>query len=445
MIAPGARDLCVATCYLAHDAGVVAFLNDLAGELRHRGVELLVLATAESPDLEALQLHIPYDLAGFDAQLSLETPPPFHDAEHARHGDAAWTGILHPPELIARGVAKCEWFYRELARLLTPCAALIWNNTLPHGRIARNTLHAQGVPAYCFERGQLPASYQLQTFELNAWNDLACSFPLQAGLVHDLARQRDDAFDAARLHYLATGRDRYATTSHLDRALLDARYGTAGKTVVVLFGSAAGSSLMPPCVPSVAYGQPLWQDMGEMLDAFDEALGPRDDIAVVFQDHPINRTHGLSPPLPERFIGVEGVPVRRLLELADRVGVLGTSTVQYEAALLDKPLLLFGRGPLAQAGAAYSAVDLGLPTAVMRWLDDADGEHHRRNARALVGLLCERHLVRQGPGASHIEHGAAHLADFLAGFKRARAQPLEQRLQCFFDSVLAACHLENCT
>jgi hypothetical protein len=345
--------------------------------------------------------------------------------------------------VIARGIAKCEWFYRQVASVLKPCAALIWNTTLPHSRIAQNTLRAAGVPAYCFERGQLPESYQVQTYELNAWNDIACNFALHAGLADDLARQSDEAFEAVRKHYLVSDAMRYPASSRLNRAALDEAYGTRGKKAVVVLGSAVGSSVTPTAVASIGYSQPLWGNAGEALHALEQSLARRDDVVVVFQDHPINVRLKLSPRVPRSFVQTHGVPVRDLLELADRVAVLGTSTVQYEALLLEKPVLLFGRSQLSQSGAAYSAPTFGLDRAVDDWLAAADIDRLHRNARALIGLLCERHLVAQDTSVPYIRNGAADLARFIASFKRPALRPIEQRLERFVERVLPVCRMES--
>lgn len=179
-----------------------------------------------------------------------------------------------------------------------------------------------------------------------------------------------------------------------------------------------------------------------MLDAIGRALGDREDVVVLFQDHPINRACAASPELPPCFIRCEGLPVRDLLSIADRVAVLGTSTVQYDALLMEKPLLLFGRGLPAQAGAAYAATDTALSRAVAAWLDDRDGPGKRRNARALIGLLCERHLIAENVEAAHIRHGVDDLAAFLTRFSSGRRPPVTQRLEAFLEGALAACRQE---
>ncbi|HET6435524.1 MAG TPA: hypothetical protein VFG18_07430 [Xanthomonadaceae bacterium] len=429
--------ICVASCFALSDPRCAAFLNRLGDALAERGTQLVVLATRHAPELEYPQVQIPYSILGFDREIQLQDLAPFHAIAPVALAERAWSGSIAGPDTYARATAKCEWFYQAVAEELRPAGALLWNTTHPHSRVARNVLQASDVPAWCFERGQLAGTYQVQAGEVNAWDDSRVAFAVHAGLRMDLARQTGEAFEAARALSLSAPVDRHPLREAADIAGLPRGNGP---TVLVLT-SAVGSSIEPTALRTIGLSQPLWPDLQAIVAALDAVLPA--NATVLFRDHPINReVLGHPLRLPARFVEAHGVPIAELIARADRVACIGTTTLQYEALLRDKPLLVLGRSPATAAEAAYAparAADLG--DCVAAWLEDRDGARRRANARALVGLLCERHLIREDERALHVRNGVAELADFLAAQAVPQAEPVADRIDRFAQRILAACSI----
>lgn len=427
--------ICVASCFAFSDPRCVRFFNHLGEALVERNVQLVVLATRDVPDLEFPQLQIPYASLAFDNLIQLPNLTPFHATEPISASERAWTGCVTHADSWARATAKCEWFYQVVAEELRPCGALLWNATHPNSRIGRNVMQVNDIPTWCIERGQLANTYQVQTGEVNAWDDTQAVFSVHSALAMDLARQTSVAFEAARALSLSGPVGRYKPNSPSEQSQLPS---SAGPTLLVLT-SALGSSIEPVSVRSINLSQPLWNGLQEIVDALDAALPG--NATILFRDHPINRDVIGSPlRLPARFIEVADAPIADLMEHSDRVACIGTTTLQYEALLRDKPLLVLGRSLATSAGAAYMPRHAHqLPSVIEAWLHDREGESHRANARALVGLLCERHLVREDESAVHVRNGVAELADFIAAQSIAGTEPVADRIANFTQRFLDGC------
>lgn len=419
--------ICVASCFAFSDSRCIRFFIELGEALAERMVQLVVLGTQDVPELGFPQLQVPYSLLGFDDFVRIPDLVPIHAVTPLANAEYAWTGETASGDTWARAIAKCEWFYRVIAEELSPCAALLWNTSHPNSRVGRNILQANDVPAWCLERGQLAGTYQIQAGEVNAWDDSLAVFSTHAGFEFDLDRQPHTTFDAARA---------YSDSVAIDRHVVDAtsadlpEFGGKGPVVLVLT-SALGSSIEPRDVRSINLSQPFWERLQSIIGALDASL-PQ-DATILFRDHPINRNViGAPLRLPQRFIEMPGTPIAELIDRADRVACIGTTTLQYEALLRDKPLLVLGRSLATRSGAAYAPSSRhALDAAVSDWIADSDGLARRRNARGLIGLLCERHLIREDGALPHIRHGVSDLADFIAAQSLSGTAPVADRIARF--------------
>jgi hypothetical protein len=433
------HDICVISCYGAADPGIAAFLNGLHRALAARGICLLLLTTQANPELEPLALEIPYLLGGFDQSLGDGAAArPFHPHRATFVSEQVHAADLQDSAAVRRGIAKCEAFYAALGNTVGPCAGLLWNTTLPHGRIARNTLASTGVPAYCIERGWLPRTFQLHTFENNAYNDFFTGFALNRGLPALLQEYGAQAepFDSAQRYYTAQAIQKYDGGARQDAAALRRKYGLGDKQLVVCFCASAGSSVGPHDMPSMAYTSPYFESISDALALLAELLAPYPEVCVLVQEHPIQRAIGRPAVLPPGFVATDGENIHTLLHAADRLVFIGSTTVQAEALLLDTPRLSMSRHVASHAGASYGLVEEGAG-AVAAWMGDTRAAASAVAARGLINYLCSEQLIRDATLPGFVERGIDDLADFIAGLSRPSKASVEERLQQFFAEAQA--------
>ncbi len=433
-----ANQICIVSCFCTQWPEVRDFLRDLAQELQTRGVQLLVLATDDPKDLGVPALQVPYFLSEFDSTFPHAGGlPAAHPPALYTEADSVWNNRSDGAPASERDVAACEAFYRSVAEILRPCAAFLWNTTLPHSRIARNVFALHGVPSYSFERGLLPGTFQIESLENNAFGDLFTNFHLCSGLLDDLEALGDPQahYDAIREHYVTHLPSKYPSAQWRDRAALDAQYGTAGKQLIVVFGSAEGSSIAPAAMPSIGYSSPLFHDTSSALQALCAPFANDPNVAILFQDHPINASNGAARALPANCIVTAREHIHALIAAANRVAVLGTTTVQYECLMHDVPVLSLSRNLIDRVGAAYSCVDAGFDNALRDWRADAHACARRLAARRLIVYLCRRHLIGHGATRAFVRRGVEHMARFAAGLARESEHTVDQRFAALIEDI----------
>lgn len=430
------HDVCVLSCYGLRDAHIASFVNTLGAALAQRGIRLLVLSTAPEPELDCLFIQIPYLLSEFDMALDDPQQEAFHPIVATMLSEEDQALGAQDEDTIARGIAKCEAFYATIGTVIKPCVALLWNTTLPHGRIARNTLAAMGVPSYCLERGWLPQSFQLHSTENNGYNDFFTDFTLNQSLPRMLAMYGElaDPFIEAQAYYRAHAVQKYEAGSKLEPRELRDKYGLGDGPLIVCFAASVGSSVGSHQMPSMAFSSPLFEGVSQALHLLYELLKPYPEVRVLVQEHPIQRAINKPAVLPPGFIRTDGENIHTLLEAGDRYAFIGTTSVQVEALLHDKPRLSMSRHAASITGASYGLVEEG-EDAIAAWMTHARADQCRFNARALVNYLCLERLIRDEHLPPFIEHDVNHLADFIAGLSRPDSMTADARIEAFIEKI----------
>ncbi len=341
------EDICVISTYLPIDGAQAVLWNKLNAELRANGVFLVLLTTTSSERLEACYLQIPYLLTGFAAEAGAVTPSVCYPASYLE-SDAAWSRRSAPAPGSTAGLARCVDFYRTLLDTLEPCVTFAWNTTVPQSRVLHAESIKRGIPAFALERGFFPNTLMVESRENSALSDLNLNPAL-------LSAQADFVASAERLaairayyqaHRVAKYPCRQAVTPeqyrHQHRIGKDER-------LVVLFGSAAAANWLPRSHHSATYNSPHFGSLAEAARALLEVLP--DDCRLIVQPHPID---GTPPGLAaERVIVNEGESIHTLLEVADAYAFLGCTTIQQEALLYQRPVILLSRSQLSGKGVAY--------------------------------------------------------------------------------------------
>lgn len=431
------HDICIISSYATTNPDIEAFLNRLNAALAARGIQLVVLTTQKNENLQSLFIEVPYLLSGFDHVLAdTEAQTPFHPVLPTLLSERDNSANFQEESAVGRGISKCEDFYRAIGTLMAPCAALLWNTTLPHSRIARNTLMVTGVPAYCIERGWLPQSYQLHSTENNGFNDFFTDFTLNQSLPRIIKEYGAflEPFKQAQQYYLAEGIQKYDAGVMQSPHSLREKYGIGKETLVVCFAGSEGASVGTHHMPSMAYSSPLFEGVSQGLDILARLLKPYTNVRVLVQEHPIQRAINKPAILPKGFISTVGENIHTLLNAADRLAFIGTTTVQAEALLLNKPRLSMSRHVASLAGASYGLVEEG-DSAVTAWMENARLEECSFAARALVNYLCKERLIRDEPLPEFVRYNIDDLANFIANLSRPNQVPANERIAVFVNRV----------
>jgi hypothetical protein len=424
------RGLHLISCYLPNNEFVDAFFGSLDDELRRHGQQMLLLPTYAPATDARMYVQISYTLAGY-AQLSRPAtgvdsglvPAALADVE------AAWTRRCTAAAAHADALATCTAFFGRLLDEMEPDSVSIWNPTVPQGRLLQMACLARAIPCFGIERGVFAETMMVESREVGAQADVALSPTLRSVL----ARQQPDhrRLQELRDYYRQRDFSRYAMAPRCSRQALKEEIGiAAGARTVVLMLSVAAANWLPRSLPGARFTSPWFESAQQAVAALLAALPP--DAYLIVQDHPLDQDHWTPEPHP-RLRHVRGAHLETLFETADLLAFLGATTVQHEALLRDKPLLLLSRSQLTGQGVAYEFNGADLPTLVARALA-REGHAAQRDAAARYVPFLFEHALFGLPG-SPARQSAADLARHLARLESAHALDVASRIERWLASA----------
>jgi hypothetical protein len=438
---PAAKTICLATNYLLMNPGTRQMWADLGQALDACGCQLVLLSTnLPVVPLPFPVLQHPYLLRDFAAAFPEVV---------AREGIAATPSEMEwlqadisrlpggcPLADALAGLAAFRACFCELLRTLQPGFALLADNTLCQTALLQKMCLDGGIPVQIYERGLLPETLMLESRGIQAWSDmrthwLAQDWPESA---HDAA-----AYERIRSYYLARKPQKYAQADFAGGgAQVRQQLGLQDKQVVVFLGGGYEANGHAPKGGNYERhfyaGFPTTE---QALMALWHAVGKMPGAALVFKAHPLD-------PVTYSAAKIAGVHVVRdinphaLIDAADVVAAQYT-TLQFEAALYDKPILALARSAWWGRNAAYEVESPeDLPGKLDAALQRRDWPSHQANARAFNTWMMDQVLVGCTPEVP-ARRNLRDLARFIArtaidarGLPSAtvRCQLAEQALDC---------------
>jgi hypothetical protein len=418
------RGLHLISCYLPNNEFVDAFFASLANELRRHDQQMLLLPTYAPQTDAQLYVQISYTLAGY-AQLS----PPAAGVDSGlvpgalADAEAAWTRRSANPADHARAVATCTAFFGRLLDEMEPDTVSIWNPTVPQGRLLQMACLARAIPCFGIERGVFAETMMVESREVGAQADVALNPTLRSVLAQQ--RPEPERLDEIRRYYAQRDFSRYAMAPRCSGSTLKQDLGIpADARTVVLMLSVAAANWAPRSLPGARFTSPWFESAQQAVACLLAALPP--DVHLIVQDHPLDRGRWKPTPHP-RLRHVRGAHLQTLFEVADVLAFLGATTVQHEALLADKPLLLLSRSQLSGQGVAHEYAGADLRALVERALA-RDGHAAQREAAARYVPFLFDHALFGLPG-SPARHTAADLGRHLAALESAHSLDTAGRIE----------------
>lgn len=409
------RPICLATNYLLMSPATWQMWAQLAQALDRQGCQLVLLSTTlpEQPLPCPVYRH-PYLMRDFAAAFpSLAAHGGFNASAwelERLQADISRVPVGYRLDQALAGLNAFRAYACALLSDLQPGFVLAADDTLCQTALLQRLCAEAHVPVAIYERGLLPETLMLESRGIQAWSDLR---------MHWLARQMPAAdparYAAIRDYYLSRKPQKYDQPDFGGGGeALRRQLGLQAQQVVVFLGGgyeANGQAAQSPNYARLFFtGFPTTQSA---LMALWQVVEKRPHTALVFKPHPLD-------PEPYTVAEIEGVRVVRdvnvhaLIDAADVVAAQFT-TLQFEAALYDKPVLLLARSAWWGRGAAY---EVDGPEALSAQLEAAlerrDWARHQANAQAFLSWIMDHFLI----GCTEAVPTRAHLDDLAAFIAR---------------------------
>lgn len=343
--------LCLASNYLVMSEATRQMWIDLDRQLDKCGSRLVLLNTVlPDPPLPFPVIPISFLLRDYArnypgalSQGGTLSPTDFELLEN----DSARAEGSYPPAEASSGLIACRNFVSSLVATLRPSHILAWDSTSPLASILQAAACQNNLPFHAIERGLLPETLAVESRGIFAFSDLRSHW-----LAQNIPAADPAAYEQIRSYYLQHKPQKYDQPAFGGGgAEVRERLGLGNRKVLVFFGHYDACGLAPRSGNQRRYHSPAFSSTQEALMAVWSEVEKDPDIALVFKPHPIDRD-------PYAIAKIEGVHVVRdenphaLIDLADAV-VAQLTTLQFEAALYDKPVVLMGNSAWSGRDATY--------------------------------------------------------------------------------------------
>jgi hypothetical protein len=311
-----------------------------------------------------------------------------------------------------RGLIACRKLVASVFETLQPSYVLTWESSSPLAQITAALARNAGIPVQAFERGLLPETLAVDSMGLQAWCDMRMNWLAQI----PTANANDEGgYQKIREYYLRNKPKKYDQPDFGEGGQkLRETLGLKNKKVVVFFGGGfEASALLPRPSNHHRHHLAAFSSTNEALLRLWAILEKDPNATLIFKPHPLD----VDPYAIAKVQGVKivnDVNVHALMDLADVVAVQFT-TLQFEAALYEKPILLLARSAWWGRNATYE-VDRpeDLHSAVMAALARKDWAARQANAHAFINQITEQYLIGAHPGVPmrrHLEDFARFVAN----------------------------------
>lgn len=347
--------LCLASCFLPLDAENSRWWKRFQDELAKCGMELLLLSSAPAADPELRTVLLPLWLQGYGQAYHVPPEPVTLEptlADALARRDRAWASPQSPGLAEFNvGLAACQHVLRTILNELQPAVVLAWGNSLPQSVVLQQLALQQGRPCWMIERGLLPGTLMIEMSGQSGQSELNWSFTLNRALRES---QATELFFAAQAAAQRNRQTKYAQAEYLEPEVFHQRYNPERRRLIAFtLQHDAASCLVPEDYLGAGIHAPGFRSSEAAIRALTSAARELDTVVLV-KPHPMDH-QDYSPLENDRIRVLRDVNLHSLMAAADVVACM-TSTTQFEALLLEKPVLLLARSPLAGKDVAYEAL-----------------------------------------------------------------------------------------
>lgn len=412
----GGRLRLLMTCFLPSSPALVDTLNLLAQRISELGGRLVFMAADSGFSQKVNSEFVDFEplaggLAAYarpDAYMVAEEEGQYEAA--LADVDANWGGQADSASVLLSlaGVETCRHAAREAFARHRPAVALLWSAAMfPASRVWRDMARELGILSFNVERGLLPGTWMLDSEGMYDQSDVLINLALRKLLHEHTSAARYEEYK----EWYLTGRPRKYGEAGNGPQALRARLKPKGLVVCAFGGLDTGANGHGLSVASRPEGIVSSQDILAALQKI--SLGC--DATVFFKAHPGAATR-VVPGLHGQVLVLESKEDPIDLMLMADVVVTGTTSLAYEALLLERPLVQTVEGPLKGiVPLARSAAELseGILSELSKGRDISDLTRRRFFLDAL--LTHYFFAVQPDVPARPLDELAVHLIDLGEG------------------------------
>lgn len=430
--------ICLMSCTLPIDDNMAKVWNQLAAELKRNKLRLIMLTPTINEGINFEYLKIPFSLDEFN-ELDV-----FLNNELLI--DENYTALTHAQREIEwfnknskdwfkhyAGHFKCREFFRSIIQITNPSAVIAWQNSLPQSNILKRLAEEYSIPNLIMERGLLPDTFMLESKGNVALSDMVNNFSLRK----IISGNKDDTlYENIKNFYRTNQPFKYAQKNYHESLEKLNEILISDKPLVVYFANVDSSVGIFPEDSNLSYRtSKAFHNSLAVIKKISETACEK-NINLIIKLHPHDNSD-YSSYKNENTTILRDFNYQLLMEKGD-VLAFSCTTLQAEALLYEKPILLFCNTELTGYNIAYEVGDeKDLPNILDMAFTKTGFDEKLANSKKFIHWISQNFLFAYYDD-SPVINGLRQLSDFISsvGFFD-KGDSCEMKLSRFNDYIQA--------
>jgi len=337
---------------LAMDDKMVKVWNELASELEENNFRLVLFTTSIHPEMIFDYVQIPFTLDEFE-ELSIDI-----EKDELTEGEIVdefgkreieWFGKGEDYlNKYKTGYTKCVKYYKNILQSLKPSIVLVWQNSLPQSNILKRLSEEFLIPSYILERGMLPNTFMLESTGNVALSDIVNNLSLRKKII---AHSIQDNFNTVKEFYISEKPSKYNQISSEESEKKLEEFNFDKKPLLVFFANIDSSVGAYPEGTALSQKTNIaYNNTCSMIEALTQEAN-KQKFNLIVKLHPQER-NDFNHLVGKRVKIEKNFNYQFLMQNSD-VMAFAATTLQFEALLYEKPILLFSNTELRGFNIAY--------------------------------------------------------------------------------------------
>lgn len=344
------KQTCIICTFLPLNEEYKNLWNRISNLLSQKNFEFVLVTSSENFEgLNFPVIQVPFSLKGFNEQFKsgIITGQHLNEADfHLIERDIFWNNDSSANfEKYFYGFHSCRQFYKNLIIEIKPSLVFVWGNLLPQSLIFKELLESYNIPSFFLERGYFPGTLIIE----DVLNQELNNFSTKINSSSDYS----DFSDYLRLKnsYAKNLQSKYPEIHDFELENYIHQKKENGFNIITLYGT--HDTVYFPSEQNYSKDVSLiFRYTTEAINFLSQHISKLPNTILIFKPHPKDN-NDYSSFESDNIIITKNFFNKKIFELSDVI-IVGNSTIQYEALLSEKPVVLIAKSAVYNFDATYN-------------------------------------------------------------------------------------------
>lgn len=399
------KQTCIICTFLPLKEEYKNLWNRISDLLSHNNFELVLITSSEN--FEGLNfpiIQVPFSLKGFNEKFKPVIIKEQHLNEadfHMIERDIFWNNDSSAEfEKYFYGFFSCRQFYKNLIAEIKPSLVFVWGNLLPQSLIFKELLESFNIPSFFLERGYFTGTLMIEDLlnqELNKFSKQ----------IHSSSEQSDfNDYFRLKNFYTENLQSKYPENHDFELENFIQNKKENGFNIISFYGT-HDSAYFPSEQNYSKEVSLIFRYTTEAINFLSQPISKLPNTILIFKPHPKDN-NDYSGFESDNIIVTKNFFNKKLFEISDAV-IVGNSTIQFEALLSEKPVVLIAKSAVYNFDATYNP---GTKENLLKVISSAISKEDF-NKKILNSKIFFNYLIKSKIFFYSYDSGGKNLKDFV--------------------------------